>query len=176
MIKKIIKQKDLIKIIWNDDQVSKFHFLWLRDNCPSNEHPDARQKIFNIISVSEKIYPIKFFINTNNNLEIHWSENKHISYFKTSWLKNNCYTLKNKKSYKKPYQIWNSNFTKNLSKIKIDHDDIINNDVALKKWLKLLIRYGVSIIKNAPLKKQSAFKIYIGSVILGKLSLKHLLK
>ena len=159
MIKKIIKQKDLIKIIWNDDQVSKFHFLWLRDNCPSNEHPDARQKIFNIISVSEKIYPIKFFINKNNNLEIHWSENKHISYFKTSWLKNNCYTLKNKKSYKKPYQIWNSNFTKNLSKIKIDHDDIINNDVALKKWLKLLVRYGVSIIKNAPLKKQSAFKI-----------------
>ena len=57
LIKNFSKEKDCMKIIWNDGKISKFHFIWLRDNCPSNVHPDARQKIFNIIDVSENIHP-----------------------------------------------------------------------------------------------------------------------
>ena len=159
LVKKIIKEKDLIKIIWQDSKISKFHFLWLRDNCPSNEHPDARQKIFNIINVSKNIYPKKYFINKNDHLEIEWSEENHKSYFSTKWLKDNCYTLKNKKIYQSPYKTWDSKFDKQLDKIKINHDDIIKNDEALIKWLEYLIKYGVSIIKNSPTTKKSAFKI-----------------
>ena len=62
LIKKFSKEKDCMKIIWNDGKVSKFHFIWLRDNCPSNVHPGARQKIFNIIDVSENIHPKKYYL------------------------------------------------------------------------------------------------------------------
>ena len=36
---------------------SLFHFLWLRDNCPTAIHPTAKMRIFNILTVSKKIYP-----------------------------------------------------------------------------------------------------------------------
>ena len=35
----------------------------------------------------------------------------------------------------------------------------MQSDEALIKWLELLNKYGISIIKNAPIKKKSAFKI-----------------
>ena len=105
LIKNFSKEKDCIKIIWNDGKVSKFHFIWLRDNCPSNVHPDARQKIFNIIDVSENIHPKKYYINKNGNLEIYWSEGNHRSCYDVKWLKKHCYTQKNKNRYKSPYKL-----------------------------------------------------------------------
>ena len=95
LIKYFSKEKDFMKIIWDDGKVSKFHFIWLRDNCSSNEHPDARQKIFNIIDVSKNIHPIKYNINKNGNLEIDWSEDNHHSCYDAKWLKKHCYTQKN---------------------------------------------------------------------------------
>ena len=159
LIQKIVKQKDLIKIIWTDNKVSKFHFLWLRDNCSSNQHPIARQKVFNIIEVSKNIYPKKVFINNKNDLEILWSEKNHKSYFKIKWLRSNCYTIKSKNLYKSPFKFWNSNYTTKLDYFKIDHDAIIKDDKYLLKWLELLNKYGISIIKNAPLEKKSALKL-----------------
>ena len=159
LIKNFSKEKDYMKIIWNDGKVSKFHFIWLRDNCPSNIHPDARQKNFNIIDVSENIHPKKYFINKNGNLEIYWSEDNHRSCYDVKWLKKHCYTQKNKNTYKSPYKLWDSRFEKYLKKIKIEHEDIMQSDEALIKWLELLNKYGISIVKNAPIKNKSAFKI-----------------
>ena len=60
--KKLIQEIDCIKIIWEDNKTSKFHFLWLRDNCPSAIHPVARMRTFNILTVSKKIHPINFLL------------------------------------------------------------------------------------------------------------------
>ena len=62
-IKKLSLSPSSIDIEWNDSKKSYFHFLWLRDNCPSNEHPDARHRMFNLLDVSEDIYPKKYFLN-----------------------------------------------------------------------------------------------------------------
>ena len=159
LIKNFSKEKDFLKIIWNDGKISKFHFIWLRDNCSSNVHPDARQKIFNIIDVSENIHPKKFYINKNGNLDIEWSEGNHHSSYDSKWLKKHCYTQINKKKYKSPYKLWDSKFQKYLNKIKIEYKDIMQSDEALIKWLELLIKYGISIVKNSPIEKKSAFKI-----------------
>ena len=158
-IKKLTLSFSSVNIEWEDNQISHFHFLWLRDNCPSNEHPDARQKVFNIINVSEDIHPIKYFVNDIGNLEIKWSEGNHHSCYDVRWLKKHCYTIKNKQTYKSPYKFWESQFNKYLSKIKIEYVDIMKSDEALLKWLKLLIKYGFSIVKNSPIEKKSAFKI-----------------
>jgi len=158
-IKKLTLSFSSVNIEWEDNQISHFHFLWLRDNCPSNEHPDARQKVFNIINVSEDIHPIKYFVNDIGNLEIKWSEGNHHSCYDVRWLKKHCYTIKNKQTYKSPYKFWESKFNKYLSKIKIEYVDIMKSDEALLKWLKLLIKYGFSIVKNSPIEKKSAFKI-----------------
>ena len=157
-VKYIEKKNDHLSIKWGDNFKSKFHFLWLRDNCPTAIHPTANMRVFNILTVSKKIFPKEFKI-LNKKLNINWSENNHQSQFKLKWLRDHCYTEINNTKYISPYKFWNNNLKKNFDKIKLDHDKIIKNDKDLKKWLELLHSYGFAIVKNSPTRKKSGFKI-----------------
>jgi len=155
-----ISQNELgLDVVWSDGEKSNFNFLWLRDNCPSAHDKDSRHRMFNILKVSNNIRPKKYKVNSMGKLEIEWNEGEHKSYYDPGWLRENCYTLKNKKKYVSPYQIWDNSLSNNLKSINIEHDEIINSDKGLIKWLELLHHKGIAIVKNAPTEKNSAFPL-----------------
>ena len=158
-ISKIEKNSSYLKVIWNDGEESKFNYLWLRDNCPSAHDKDSRHRMFNILNVSQDINPKKYDVNEEGKLEIEWSEGGHISFFDQKWLRDNCYTIKNKKKYVSPYQLWDCSLEKDLQSVRINHDDIISSDQGLIKWLELLHFKGIAIVTNAPTEKKSAFPV-----------------
>ena len=57
-IVKIKERNKYLEVYWCDNHISKFHFLWLRDNCPSAFHKDTRMRKFNIILAQRNIHPI----------------------------------------------------------------------------------------------------------------------
>ncbi len=158
-ISKLEKNSTYLKVIWNDGEESKFNYLWLRDNCPTAHDKDSRHRMFNILKVSEDINPKNYSVKEDGKLEIEWSEGDHTSYYDPNWLRENCYTIKNKQKYVSPYKLWDSSLQKNLKSIQIDHDEIINSDEGLVKWLELLHYTGIAIVKNAPIEKNSALKV-----------------
>ncbi len=158
-IKNIKKNTSYLEVEWNDGQKSKFNYLWLRDNCPSAHDKDTRHRMFNILKVSTDINAKKYNINEQGKLEIEWSEGEHISYYDLKWLRENCYTIKNKKRYSSPYKLWDSSLQKNLDLIQIDHDEILNSENGLIKWLELLHYQGIAIVKNAPSANKSALPL-----------------
>ena len=158
-IKNVVKKKSTLEIDWNDGEKSNFHFMWLRDNCPTAHNIDTRHRMFNILKVSTGINPKKYSIKEDGKLEIEWSEGNHTSYYEPNWLRNNCYTIKNKQQYLSPYKLWNHSLQNDLNKISIDHKEIINSEEGLIRWLEFLHEYGISIIKNAPTEKNSAFPV-----------------
>jgi len=158
-ISKISRNGSGLDVIWSDGEKSNFNFLWLRDNCPTAHDKDSRHRMFNILKVSQNINPKKYNVNSDGKLEIEWSEGEHKSYYDPNWLRENCYTLKNKKKYVSPYQLWDSSLSKNLKSIKIEHDEIINSEKGLIKWLELLHHKGIAIVKNAPVEKNSALPL-----------------
>lgn len=152
IINKISKKNQFIEVTWLDKHISKFHFLWLRDNCPSAIHPTANMRIFNILSVTKNIFPKELSANKTE-LIIYWSEKNHKSKFDIKWLRDNCYSKSQNEKYSSPYFLWDKKLKKIFNKIKIDHNTVVKNDDSLKKWLKLLHEYGFAIIKKAPTKK-----------------------
>ena len=158
-ISKIEKNSSYLKVVWNDGEESKFNYMWLRDNCPTAHDKDSRHRMFNILNVSKDINPKKYDVNKEGKLEIEWSEGDHISYFDQKWLRENCYTIKNKKRFISPYQLWDCSLEKDLQSIRIDHDEIISTDQGLIKWLELLHYKGIAIVTNAPTEKKSAFPV-----------------
>ena len=158
-ISKLEKNSNYLKVIWDDGEESKFNYLWLRDNCPTAHDKDSRHRMFNILNVSTDINPKNYKIAANGSLEIEWSEGDHKSSYDTSWLRENCYTIKNKTKYVSPYKLWDNSLQNNLKSIEIDHDEIINSEDGLIKWLELLHYTGIAIVKNAPTEKNSAFKV-----------------
>ena len=158
-ISKIEKNSSYLKILWNDGEESKFNYMWLRDNCPTAHDKDSRHRMFNILNVSKDINPKKFDVNKEGKLEIEWSEGDHTSYFDQKWLRENCYTIKNKKKFVSPYQLWDCILEKDLQSIRIDHEEIISSDQGLIKWLELLHFKGIAIVTNSPTDKKSAFPV-----------------
>ncbi len=158
-ISKVSKNGSVLNIEWSDGEKSNFNFMWLRDNCPTAHDKDSRHRMFNILEVSTNIEPKACKINNQGKLEVEWSEGNHISYYDQKWLRNNCYTINNKKKYISPYQLWDNSLQKNLKSISIEHDEIINSDEGLIKWLQLLHYKGIAIVKNAPTEKESAFPV-----------------
>ena len=158
-ISKISKNRSSLKVVWSDGEISNFNFMWLRDNCPTAHDKDSNHRMFNILEMSTSIEPKIYKINDDGKLEIEWGEGNHTSYYDQGWLRNNCYTLNNKKKYVSPYKLWDSSLQKNLKNITIEHDEIINSDEGLIKWLELLHYKGIAIVKNAPVEKRSAFPV-----------------
>ena len=114
-ISKVSANGSSLDIFWNDGEKSNFNYLWLRDNCPTAHDKDSRHRMFNILKVSTNIKAKDFKINGDGKLVIIWSEGEHTSYYDPKWLRENCYTLKNKQKYISPYKLWNSSFQNNLS-------------------------------------------------------------
>jgi len=158
-ISKVSKNDSSLNIEWSDGEKSSFNFMWLRDNCPTAHDKDSNHRMFNLLEVSENFHASEFKINLEGKLEIKWSEGNHTSYYDPKWLRENCYTLKNKQKYVSPYHLWNSSFQKDLGSINIEHNEIISTDKGLIKWLELLHQKGIAIVKNAPTEKESAFPV-----------------
>jgi len=156
-ISKISINSSSLDIVWNDGEKSNFNYLWLRDNCPTAHDKDSRHRMFNILKVSTDIKAKDFKINDDGELVIQWSEGEHTSFYNPKWLRENCYTLKNKQKYISPYKLWNSSLRKDLDSISIEHDEIISSDRGLIKWLEILHYKGIAIVKNTPIEKESAF-------------------
>ena len=158
-ISKVEKNSTYLKILWDDGEESKFNYLWLRDNCPTAHDKDSNHRMFNILNVSKTINPKSYIINKSGKLEIEWSEGNHTSYYDAKWLRENCYTIKSKKRYVSPYELWDCKLQENLKSISIEHDEILSSDKGLIKWLELLHYTGIAIVKNAPVEKNSALKV-----------------
>ena len=125
----ILQNSNYLKVIWDDGEESKFNYLWLRDNCPSAHDKDSRHRMFNILNVSTEINPKNYNLNKNGNLEIEWSEGDHKSIYDPSWLRENCYTIKNKSKYISPYKLWDNSLQNNLNLIEVDFNPIISSSL-----------------------------------------------
>jgi len=158
-ISKICQNGSGLDVEWNDGEKSNFNFMWLRDNCPTTRDKDSRHRMFNLLEVSTNISPKQFKINAKGKLEIEWNEGNHTSYYDQKWLRENCYTINNKKKYISPYVLWDNSLNSKLSTIQIEHDEIMDSDKGLIKWLELLHYYGIAIVKKAPIEKKSALPV-----------------
>ena len=158
-IEKIEKDRSDLKIKWSDGEESKFNYMWLRDNCPTAHDKDSHHRMFNILNVSKDLSVKNFKINESGSLQVQWSEGDHTSYYDLNWLRNNCYTLKNKSKFVSPYDLWDKDLKNQFDTICIEHDEILETDEGLIKWLELLHHKGIAIIKNAPVEKKSAFPL-----------------
>ena len=158
-ISKIEKNSSYLKVLWSDGEESKFNYMWLRDNCPSAHDKDSRHRMFNILNISTEINPKKFNVTNDGDLQIEWSEGNHISLYNRKWLRENCYTIKNNKKYVSPYELWDSSLEKNLDSVIIDHNEIMETEKGLIKWLEHLHYKGIAIIRGAPTEDKSALPV-----------------
>ena len=73
-----------VQVVWNDGRQGCFPFLWLRDNCPKNFHPQTKERVFDFMTVPLDIRPASVKLN-GDAVEIDWGGNN--SSYSADWLR-----------------------------------------------------------------------------------------
>ncbi|MEH6404028.1 MAG: TauD/TfdA family dioxygenase [Sneathiella sp.] len=149
LINTAIANNTLCDVEWLDGHTSHFHALWLRDNCPCAEclHPQTRERTLDIMSIPQDLSMPGDLAVTAENLVVTWPGG-HVSEFKSSWLRDHCYSEQSLNSYKEKPTFWTNDIERALPEI--EYDAIMQQDSGLLKWLDMMVDCGFALVRNTP--------------------------
>lgn len=78
--------EDGLILRWSDGARSRFHALWLRDNCPSGGDKVTAFRTFSLVDLNPDLWVLEAFRNENGDLHIEFSDG-HESTFDFEWLR-----------------------------------------------------------------------------------------
>ena len=110
-ISKVQTDQKKLFISWADGHRSTFHYIWLRDNCYCSMCGDPRhgEKRFQIVDVPVDLEPLSVNWDNDSTLEISWKPDGHKSIYDTQWLRQHCYSAKERKHRQHQPILWDSN-------------------------------------------------------------------
>ncbi len=141
------QQQYSLDLTWSDGKESRFHYLWLRDNCPTTLHPETQERVFDQLSITVDIHPIEVAIE-NDKLIIVWSEQRHRSEFSGQWLREYAYSGDLTPDNKPATKSWDNTFLESISSA--DYGELMQDDAALLDWMTQLDRDGLILVNNMP--------------------------
>lgn len=142
---------------------SRFHFVWLRDNC-SKSLSSSHQKLHRSGDILG-VRPLDVqALSDDKGIQISWSDNT-TSEFPFEWLQKNAYDSKTRSIAQIQQDeadmrvLWTDASLKQRGGIpSLSYRDVMEDDQVLLKWLHHLIVYGVCHIKDVPYADSSNFE------------------
>ena len=98
-IASVEEEGDALSLTWEDGHRSRFHFMWLRDHCPSIFDADTKQRSTSHLHIPRSIAPAQVDVvhgcDPSNALSIKWADAEGTtSIFQAQWLRRACYSDK----------------------------------------------------------------------------------
>ena len=137
---------DAVQVVFAAGMTSIFHFLWLRDNCPSGFHPDTRERIFDLLSQPQDIAP-KYARAAGDTLEVAWPDG-HVSRFPAGWLRANAYDEAARAARKWRPKTWDAATLP--APLRVPYAAVMQSDSAKLAWLTALRDYGIAMLEDTP--------------------------
>ncbi len=139
-----------VELTWSDSRVSRFHNIWLRDNCPCPEcvHQGTKEQTFELVAVPPSVHPVAVSLAGDGSLVVVWSNDGHSSEFHAGWLRSNCYSAQARAERVALTTTWDGS-TWSVPPT-FDGPAVLTDDAALYEWLVALRRYGVTRLRNVP--------------------------
>ncbi len=132
---------------WHDGFSARFHYVWLRDNCPCDlcVHQITREQTFELLSVSPNVSPDRASV-TSGVLEVTWPDG-HQSAYDSGWLRTHVYSESGAHDQLPKKITWGAELGIPPS---FDGEAILLDDDALHEWLSALVTYGCTLVRNVP--------------------------
>ncbi len=139
---------DHLVVSWDGGGASRFHYVWLRDNCGcgSCRHPTVGERLLVSLDVPLDLVAENVALDDDGTLAVRWPDG-HRSNYPAHWLAANDY-----ESGATPLPPaaarWPEEFRRTPPEV--DFAAIMSGDGAVLEWLEQLETYGVSFVRNAP--------------------------
>jgi gamma-butyrobetaine dioxygenase len=139
---------NLLEVNWINGHKSKFHYIWLRDNCPCRKcrDPLSRQRLFDTADIPISIVPSGVRLDDVGQLELRWSSDDHRSVFEVNWLRSHCYSNSERIKRKHRPVLWNGDF--DPASVEMTYEEIVSGDGGVLRWLEMIRDYGFAIVSR----------------------------
>ena len=138
----------LAVVDWSDGRQSRFHALWLRDNCPcpTCRHPQALERRHIFIDEPEPRL-VSARLDATGDLLVGF-EPSHESRFDAGWLRHHSYQDWARAERRQPLRLWGSEQEQRLAIV--DYAAFMESEQGLADWIAALLRDGIVLIDGAP--------------------------
>lgn len=149
MIHTITQQERSLLLTWTDGRQSTFHYLWLRDNCPSpaTRHPSG-QRLLETTDIPDDVRPASVALANDGGLTIAWTGEDHVSHFTPAWLQAHDYSRQSNPQAGAAPILWDA--TLDQANVTHDYAAVQQDRAALCQWLTAVRDYGFAILRNVP--------------------------
>lgn len=132
--------------------ICRFHYLWLRDNCPNCRSPNG-QKLHETNQLDPRIRP-KSVSSTDSELVVRWDDGTE-SVFDAAFLLQHNYDTPLERSDRA--QLWTRTTRGQVQRH--DYDAVKMDAVARTAWLSDVAVYGFSLLRNVPAVEEKLFDV-----------------
>jgi gamma-butyrobetaine dioxygenase len=148
-IQALYSESRYLSVTWQDGHVSRFDWIWLRDNCCCRDcvHPKTGERTFDLLSVPLDIRATEIAAGADGEaVQITWPD-QHQSWFSCEWLRQRCYCEDHRASGRQhPRTIWDATYEAQLPTAECEQ--LSRDDAAFLKWCKELCRFGVTLVRG----------------------------
>lgn len=148
---------DSLRIRWTNGKSNSFHYIWLRDNCPTARHKIVGEKVLDPLTIPLDIAPKSAEV-VADRLRILWANDGHESNFDPAWLYANCYEGPNRNDRRFQPTLWTTDqIRKRLPEL--SYEAVMSDDEGLLTWLRQLRQVGFTIIRQVPNEDATVLKL-----------------
>jgi gamma-butyrobetaine dioxygenase len=130
-----------------DGAVSRYHYVWLRDNCWCGQCRVAQtqeRRLFTA-SIGVDIAPESVSLDPDGTLRVVWNDD-HVSTYTAAWLRRHDYSDRARAERRREPVLWDATFTIPA----FEHDELLGSPKVQISYLEAVRDYGVALVRNTP--------------------------
>jgi gamma-butyrobetaine dioxygenase len=139
-----------LEVTWDDGHASRFHYLWLRDNCrcATCRHPQTLERTFDLLTVPVDLRAESAALRPDGSIGVVWDNDGHVSVYPPGWLRAHCYSEAARAARRPMPVLWGAELGRELPAM--EHAEVVAGESGLLDWLRLLRDYGVALLRDTP--------------------------
>jgi gamma-butyrobetaine dioxygenase len=138
---------DEVVVRWRDGAHSRFHALFLRDNCPTGLHPKTRERLWDWDEIDAGVRALTGAIADDGLLEIAFSDG-HASRFDPAWLRRHRYDDAGRAERRPAPVLWDATIAEAAPWF--DARAVLDDDAALLQFLLAVRDTGFALLHHMP--------------------------
>jgi gamma-butyrobetaine dioxygenase len=147
-----VEQKESYLAVDISGKTSRFHYFWLRDNCPGDRSPNG-QKLHETNLLDPEVQP-SAVDHSDEAMTIEWSDGTQ-SVYPVSFLASWVYDTANADADR--FTLWNRDVEKKA--VRHDYAEVSNDPDELKLWLQDVATFGFGLLRTVPTVEKKIFDV-----------------
>jgi len=136
-----------VRVYWDDGTISRYHHVWLRDNCPQLRHPATGHRTVDTAQIPQDCRPSAAEVTAADALRVTWSHDGHVSTYESAWLMANDYSNGARNSHPASV-LWSAADADAIPRA--DYAEIVGDTSARARFLDGFARYGLGLLGGVP--------------------------